>query len=115
MIKAVQAERFSSDARPPAAEGGGSVFYPGPSLLEREPAVVVGAVTAVIDAGLVLLFAFVGITAEQQGAALAFAAAATALIGALVTRGKVTPVAVEGPRVAVAGAAGGTADRAPTA
>ena len=75
--------------------------------LEREPAIVVGGLTAVVDAGMVLLFAFAtGFTAEQQAAILAFATAAVAVVGALVTRAQVTPVARVERKLETAHAAG---------
>ena len=62
--------------------------------LGREPAVVIGAITAAVNAAIVLLFAFVsGFTAEQQAAVLAFATAVTALGGAVATRSRVSPAA----------------------
>ena len=62
--------------------------------LGREPAVVIGAITAAVNAAIVLLFAFVsGFTAEQQAAVLAFATALTALGGAAATRSRVSPAA----------------------
>ena len=60
----------------------------------NEPAVTVGALTGVVDAGLILLFAFVSdFSAEQQAAVLAFATPFVALLGGLLTRSRVTPVA----------------------
>ena len=64
------------------------------TLLSREPALVFGAIIAVLDAGLALVFAFVAtFTVEQQAAMFGFITAVTALIGAIATRSQVTPVA----------------------
>jgi hypothetical protein len=62
--------------------------------LEDEPALLIGAMTAIVDAGLVLLFAFAtDVTDVQQTATYGFATALTTLIGAVLTRGRVSPVA----------------------
>ena len=62
--------------------------------LADEPALVIGAMTAIVDAGLVLLFAFTtNVTDMQQTATYGFATALTTLIGAILTRGRVSPVA----------------------
>jgi uncharacterized membrane protein (UPF0136 family) len=58
-------------------------------LWRREPALITGFVQAI----LVLAVAFgLNVTVEQQGAILAFTAAALALVGAGITRSRVTPV-----------------------
>jgi hypothetical protein len=58
-----------------------------------EPAIAIGALTALVNAGLILLFAFVtNFSTEQQAAIMAFATAVVALLGGLVTRTQVTPV-----------------------
>jgi hypothetical protein len=79
----------------------------GLSTAAREPAVVIGAITAAVDAAIVLLFAFVtDFSADQQAALLAFATAVTPLIGALVTRSQVTPVAKAQAKIETAHAVG---------
>ena len=63
------------------------------SALAREPAISIGALAALVNGALVVLFAFVsGFSAEQQTAILAFATAVVPLLGAIVTRTQVTPV-----------------------
>ena len=79
-------------ASAPLEPGARRAGYPG--LLANEPALVVGAITGLVDAGVILAFAFINrFNPEQETAALGFCAAATALIAALLTRGRVTPVA----------------------
>jgi len=69
-------------------------FNAGSGITTREPALVIGTLTAIVDAGLVLLFAFVtSFSAEQQAAILAFATAAVSMLAALVTRTQVSPAA----------------------
>jgi quinol-cytochrome oxidoreductase complex cytochrome b subunit len=61
-----------------------------PNFWQREPAIIVGVVTA----ALTLATAFgLGLTADQQTAILGFVGAGLALIGSLVVRSQVTPTA----------------------
>ena len=51
-------------------------------IFGREPAVVIGAITAVVNTGVVMLFAFVeGLSADQESSILGFVLALTALLG----------------------------------
>lgn len=66
----------------------------GTGIIGAEPALFIGGVTALVDAGLVLLFVFVtSFSAEQQAAILAFATAVVSMLSALVTRTQVSPAA----------------------
>ena len=63
-----------------------------PTLTEREPAVVIGTVTAAVAAVLALLIAFgVDLTQDQQVAILGVIAGVGPLVSAVLTRRKVTP------------------------
>jgi len=65
------------------------------TVTQREPAIVIGLVTAAVAAILVLLAAFgVNLTPEQQVAVIGVIAGVGPLITAWVTRGKVTPTAL---------------------
>lgn len=62
--------------------------------MKREPVAIVNAIIAVIEALIALLVAFgLDLTAEQVGAIMAFVAAVGGLIGILIVRPRVTPVA----------------------
>ena len=64
------------------------------AALRHEPALVVGMVAGIVDAGLVVLFAFVTVfTAEQQVALIGFISVVTTAVGTLATRSRVSPVA----------------------
>ena len=69
--------------------------------MNREPALIVGAVGAVVNAALVVAFAFVaGVTPEQREAVFGLAAALVALVGVVagvVTRAHVSPVGDDAP------------------
>ena len=61
--------------------------------IAREPAISIGALTALANAALVVVFAFVtDLTTDQRTAILAFAAVVVPLLGAIATRSKVSPV-----------------------
>lgn len=58
--------------------------------MKSEPALIISAVMGVIEAALALLVAFgLGLTAEQTGALLAFAAAVGAVVSGLFIRSQV--------------------------
>jgi hypothetical protein len=61
-----------------------------PTVMDREPAVIIGLVTAAIEALIALVVAFgVELTGEQVAAIMGFVAAAGAVIAALLTRARV--------------------------
>lgn len=65
---------------------------PTPTLAQREPAVVIGTVTAAVASVLALLVAFgVELTQDQQVAVLGVVAGVGPLVAAVLTRRKVTP------------------------
>lgn len=62
--------------------------------MTNEPAVTIGAVSALVASAIALLVAFgVDITPDQRAAILAFVAAVGPLASALLIRRKVTPAA----------------------
>jgi hypothetical protein len=64
-----------------------------PTLTEREPAVVIGTITAAVAAILALLVAFgIELDQTQQVAILGVIAGVGPLVAAILTRRKVTPV-----------------------
>lgn len=65
--------------------------------MNREPAVIIGSVVALVDAALIAIVAFgVDLTKEQTAAVMGVASGIATLIGAYVTRGKVwSPESVE--------------------
>ena len=90
---------------------GASALRKGNDALTNEPAITIGALGALVNAGLFLLFSFVPkVTDDQQTAILAFAAAAVPLIGAVFCRGRVSSVAAT--KSAPASASETTADAA---
>jgi hypothetical protein len=75
--------------------------------INNEPAITIGTLTGLANAGLILLFAFVtGFSTEQQAAIMAFATAVVAVIGALVTRTQVSPVSKVAAKLETAHAVG---------
>lgn len=72
---------------------GASALRKGNDALTNEPVMTIGALGALVNAGLFLLFSFVpNVTEDQQAAILAFAAAAVPLVGAVFCRGRVSSV-----------------------
>lgn len=70
-----------------------------PKIFEREPALVIGAAMAVIDAGIVLGTAFgLPLTVEQKVAIDAFGLAVFNFAAMILVRSQVIPVAVLMPR-----------------
>ena len=66
-----------------------------PTITQREPALIIGLVTAAVASVLVLLAAFgVDLTPEQQVAVIGVIAGVGPLVAVIITRGKVTPAAV---------------------
>ncbi len=79
----------------------------GRGVVAGEPAITIGALTAAVNAALVLLFSFAtDFTAEQQASVLAFATAVVPVLGALITRTQVTPVVKVETKLETAHAAG---------
>lgn len=65
-----------------------------PKITKTEPAVTTNAIMGLVTAGVALGVAFgLDLSTEQQGAIFAFAAAALAVLGGVVIRSQVTPVA----------------------
>ena len=65
-----------------------------PTLAQREPAVLIGTVTAAVSSVLALLVAFgVDLSQSQQVAVLGVIAGVGPLVAAVLTRRKVTPAA----------------------
>lgn len=61
--------------------------------MNREPAAVVGSITAAVSAIIALFVAFgLDLTDEQVAAILAVVAVVAPIVSGLITRGKVTPV-----------------------
>lgn len=59
---------------------------------QREPAVIVGTITALVTAGVACAVAFgMDLTDDQQSAILGVAAVVAPLLAAIITRPKVTP------------------------
>jgi len=86
---------------------GGTTAAKTGGTIGREPAVSIGALAALTNAVLVVLFAFVAdFSSEQRGAILAFGTAIVPLLGAIVTRTQVTPVTKVETKLETAHAAG---------
>jgi len=65
------------------------------NVYQKEPVVLIGAIVGVIEAGIAMLVVLgvISLTAEQIGAIMAFVIAIGSVIGILLTRSLVTPVA----------------------